>query len=245
MSSRKNDRLSRVERLVEKIAVEIRELREFQKETTEQIRELRELQKKTDELIRELRESQKKTDEQLREASRQIKELRESQKKADEQLRETGIQFCENDKKFDKVVDSWGMFVEYKLCPFAEEFLRKKGFSEILSAQRVKYGKDVDFGPLIISRKKKFILLISTRTHVRFREVNELLKDMKSFEFFMREDFPGYTLCGAIAGISFSKGAEKYAKRKGLILFKVSGEVMTAEEPKKLREIKIGKGNQK
>ncbi|GBD03930.1 hypothetical protein HRbin19_01231 [bacterium HR19] len=52
MPSKKNDRLSRVERLVEKIAVEIRELREFQKETTEQIRELKEAQKKTDEQLK-------------------------------------------------------------------------------------------------------------------------------------------------------------------------------------------------
>ncbi|GBD03926.1 hypothetical protein HRbin19_01227 [bacterium HR19] len=41
--------------------------------------------------------------------------------------------------------------------------------------------------------------------------------------------------------MTFGEGLEKYAKRKGLILFKVSGEVMTVEEPKKLREIKIGK----
>ncbi|GBD03448.1 hypothetical protein HRbin19_00733 [bacterium HR19] len=209
MPSRKNDRLSRVERLVEKIAVEIRQLREFQKETTEQ--------------IRELRESQKKTDEQLR--------------KTDEQLRKS-------DEKVNKITDSWGRFVEGMVSPSAEEFMRKKGFSDVRVHPRTKVsknGKNAEYDTLVVSRDKKFILLVSAKTYAKSRDVDDLLEDMKNFEYFMGEDFPGYTLCGAIAGISFGEGVEKYAKRKGLILFKVSGEVMTAEEPKKLKLIKIEK----
>jgi TolA-binding protein len=106
---RKIDRLSRVEKLVEKIVIEMIEPREFQRETTEQIRELRES-------IRELGESQKKTDEQLR--------------KTGEQTRKIGIQLCESDKKFNKVIDSWGIFVGDKVIPFAEEFLRKRAFQK-------------------------------------------------------------------------------------------------------------------
>jgi len=213
MPSKRNDRLSRVERLVEKIAVEIRELREFQRETTEQ--------------IRELRESQKKTDEQLR--------------KTDEQLRRS-------DEKVNKLTDSWGRFVEGMVSPSAEEFMRKKGFSDVHVTHRYKAsrdGKNAEYDTLVISRKGKIILLVSAKTHARSQDVDELLEDMRNFEFFMGDDYAGYTLCGAIAGMSFGEGVEKYAKRKGLIVFKVSGDTMRAEEPKKLKLIKIRKINQK
>jgi len=214
MPSKKNDRLSRVEKLVEKIAIEMRELREFQRETTEQIRELRELQKETD---RQLKEA----GEQIRELRESIRELGESQKKTDEQLRKTGeqtrkteIQLCESDKKFNKVIDSWGIFVGDKVIPFAEEFLRKKGFSEISSCERLKVlerGETADYGPIISSRKGKVILLVSAKTHARSQDVDELLEDMRNFEFFMGDDYAGYTLCcSAILGLLFFVGVVNY-----------------------------------
>jgi hypothetical protein len=64
--------------------------------------------------------------------------------------------------------------------------------------------------------------------------VDELLEDMKKFFFFL-EQYKGFKLMGAIAGIRFGKGADIYALRSGLIVMKPAGEIMQIREPKKIR----------
>jgi len=89
------------------------------------------------------------------------------------------------------------------VSPSAEEFMRKKGFSDVHVTHRYKAsrdGKNAEYDTLVIS-----ILLVSAKTHARSQDVDELLEDMRNFEFFMGDDYAGYTLCGAIAGMSFGE----------------------------------------
>jgi hypothetical protein len=83
-------------------------------------------------------------------------------------------------------------------------------------------------------KKEKVILLVSAKTKVSSRDVDELLEDMRKFFFFL-EEYKGYKLMGAIAGIRFGRGADIYALRSGLIVMKPAGEVMQIQEPKKIR----------
>ncbi len=207
----KKDRLERVERLIEQIAIEIRELKESQKKTDEQLR-------KTDAEIREFRELQ-----------------REAFKKTDKQIEETS-------RLVARLTDSWGRFVEGMVSPSVAEFIRKKGFRDIKVYHRLKVskdGKNAEYDTIVESPSAKLVVLASAKSHVSSRDVDELLRDMEKFEFFMGDKFKGYTLLGAIAGMSFGRGADTYAKRKGIIVFKVSGDVTHAEEPKRLKQIKI------
>ncbi len=76
--------------------------------------------------------------------------------------------------------------------------------------------------------------MVSAKTKVSSKDVDELLEDMKKFFFFL-EEYKGYKLMGAIAGIRFGRGADIYALRSGLIVMKPAGEVMQIQEPKKIR----------
>jgi len=57
---------------------------------------------------------------------------------------------------------------------------------------------------------------------------------MKKFFFFL-EQYKGFKLMGAIAGIRFGKDADIHALRSGVIVMKPEGEVMQIQEPKKIR----------
>lgn len=155
------------------------------------------------ESINELKESQKKTDEQLKRTDKQLK-------KTDEQLRET-------DKKLNKLTDGWGRFVEGMIEPSCIEFMRKKGFRITEAHPRLKVSKDggkAEYDLVVVT--EKVVLLVSAKVHVSSRDVDELKKDMKNFFDFLPR-YKGLELWGAIAGMSFGRGADKYALNSGFL----------------------------
>ena len=81
-------------------------------------------------------------------------------------------------------------------------------------------------------------MLVSAKTHVSSRDINELERDVKSLSFFMPE-LKGYKIMGAIAGISFGRGADKFAWRKGFIILKVSEDNFEIIEPRKLKVFEL------
>jgi hypothetical protein len=135
--------------------------------------------------------------------------------------------------------------------PSAIKFMEEKGFKVVgvyPEAKVSRDGENAEYDLYLVCvksnnnknkgnnnrKKEKVILLVSAKTKVSSRDVDELLEDMRKFFFFL-EEYKGYKLMGAIAGIRFGKGADIYALRSGLIVMKPAEEVMQIHEPKKIR----------
>ncbi|MFZ8802297.1 MAG: hypothetical protein ACO2PO_04800, partial [Candidatus Calescibacterium sp.] len=195
----------------------------FSEENERGFRELREIIAKTSERVDKTSEEVAKTSEEIRKLKTEISRL-------------TG---------------SWGEFVEGMIEPSAIKFMEEKGFKVVgvyPEAKVSREGENAEYDLYLVCeksnntknkgnnnrKKEKVILLVSAKTKVSSRDVDELLEDMRKFFFFL-EEYKGYKLMGSIAGIRFGRGADIYALRSGLIVMKTAGEVMQIQEPKKIR----------
>jgi predicted nuclease with TOPRIM domain len=180
--------------------------------------------------------------------SERIDRLSEENERGFKELRENIAETSEEIKKLktevSRLTGSWGEFVEGMIEPSAIKFMEEKGFKVIgvyPEAKVSRDGENAEYDLFLVCEKKiknrkkeKVILLVSAKTKVSSRDVDELLEDMKKFFFFL-EQYKGFKLMGAIAGIRFGKGADIYALRSGVIVMKPAGEVMQIQEPKKIR----------
>jgi predicted nuclease with TOPRIM domain len=239
-------RLSRID----KIEKALHELIEEGKITSKRIREISEENEKG---FRELREAIDKTSERLDRAYELAERAfaaaeRASQEvaRASEEVAKTSEEIKKLKTEISRLTGSWGEFVEGMIEPSAIKFMEQKGFKVVgvyPEAKVSRDGENAEYDLFLVCEKKiksrkkeKVILLVSAKTKVSSRDVDELLEDMKKFFFFL-EQYRGFKLMGAIAGIRFGKGADIYALRSGLIVMKPAGEVMQIQEPKKIRFI--------
>jgi predicted nuclease with TOPRIM domain len=217
IAKRKRNRLTRIDKIEEIIRRFSERIDRFSEENERGFRELREITARTSERVDKTSEEVAKTSEEIRKLKTEISRL-------------TG---------------SWGEFVEGMIEPSAIKFMEEKGFKVLQVHQEAKVsrnGMNAEYDLFLVceksnkknNKKEKVILLVSAKTKVSSRDVDELLEDMKNFFFFL-EEYKGYKLMGAIAGIRFGKGADIYALRSGLIVMKPAGEVMQIHEPKKIR----------
>ena len=125
--------------------------------------------------------------------------------------------------------------------PTAISYFRKKGLIPYQAHPRLKVsrnGRNAEYDLLLVAPERKTVMFVSAKTHVSSRDINELEEDIKSLSFFMPE-LKGYKVIGAIAGITFGKGADKFAQRKGFIILKVSEENFEIIEPKKVKVLRL------
>jgi predicted nuclease with TOPRIM domain len=178
------------------------------------------------------------------ENERGFRELRERVDKTSEEVAKTSEEIRKLKTEISRLTGSWGEFVEGMIEPSSIKFMEEKGFKVLQVHQEAKVsrnGMNAEYDLYLVceksnknNKKEKVILLVSAKTKVSSKDVDELLEDMKNFFFFL-EEYKGYKLIGAIAGIRFGKGADIYALRSGLIVMKPAGEVMQIHEPKKIR----------
>jgi len=203
---------------------------------------------KIEEALRKLIDEGEKVSKRIREISeeneRGFRELRERVSKTSEEVAKTSDEIRKLKTEISRLTGSWGEFVEGMIEPSAIKFMEEKGFKVLQVHQEAKVsrnGMNAEYDLYLVckksnknNKKEKVILLVSAKTKVSSKDVDELLEDMKKFFFFL-EEYKGYKLMGAIAGIRFGKGADIYALRSGLIVMKPAGEVMQIQEPKKIR----------
>jgi predicted nuclease with TOPRIM domain len=204
---------------------------------------------KIEEALRKLIEEGEKVSKRIKEISeeneRGFRELRERVNKTSEEVAKTSEEIRKLKTEISRLTGSWGEFVEGMIEPSSIKFMEEKGFKVIGIYAGAKFSKDgmnAEYDLFLVCEKKsnknnkkeKVILLVSAKTKVSSKDVDELLEDMKNFFFFL-EEYKGYKLMGAIAGIRFGRGADIYALRSGLIVMKPAGEVMQIQEPKKIR----------
>jgi len=178
------------------------------------------------------------------ENERGFRELRERVSKTSEEVAKTSEEIRKLKTEISRLTGSWGEFVEGMIEPSAIKFMEEKGFKVVgvyPEAKVSRDGENAEYDLYLVcekpnknNKKEKVILLVSAKTKVSSKDVDELLEDMRKFFFFL-EEYKGYKLMGAIAGIRFGRGADIYALRSGLIVMKPAGEVMQIQEPKKIR----------
>jgi predicted nuclease with TOPRIM domain len=178
------------------------------------------------------------------ENERGFRELRERVSKTSEEVAKTSEEIRKLKTEISRLTGSWGEFVEGMIEPSAIKFMEEKGFKVVgvyPEAKVSRNGMNAEYDLYLVcekpnknNKKEKVILLVSAKTKVSSKDVDELLEDMRKFFFFL-EEYKGYKLMGAIAGIRFGRGADIYALRSGLIVMKPAGEVMQIQEPKKIR----------
>jgi DNA repair exonuclease SbcCD ATPase subunit len=246
MKMKRQKRLSRIDK-IEKIIQRLSErIERFSKENEKGFRELRETIAKLSERLDRAYELSERAfaaaDRAFAAADRASQEVA----KASEEIRKLKTEVS-------RLTGSWGEFVEGMIEPSAIKFMEEKGFKVIGVYPEAKVSRDgmnAEYDLYLICeksnnnknkgnnnrKKEKVILLVSAKTKVSSRDVDELLEDMRKFFFFL-EQYKGFKLIGAIAGIRFGKGADLYALRSGLITMKPSGEVMEIHEPKKPKVI--------
>jgi hypothetical protein len=239
MKMKRQKKLSRIDK-IEKIIQRLSErIERFSKENEKGFRELRETIAKLSERVDRAYELSERAFAAADRASQEVA-------KASEEIRKLKTEVS-------RLTGSWGDFVEGMIEPSAIKFMEEKGFKVVgvyPEAKVSRDGENAEYDLYLICeksnnnknkgnnnrKKEKVILLVSAKTKVSSRDVDELLEDMRKFFFFL-EQYKGFKLIGAIAGIRFGKGADLYALRSGLITMKPAGEVMEIQEPKKLKVI--------
>jgi ElaB/YqjD/DUF883 family membrane-anchored ribosome-binding protein len=209
------------------------------------------IEKALQKLIEEGEKVSKRIKEISEENERGFRELRERVNKTSEEVAKTSEEIRKLKTEISRLTGSWGEFVEGMIEPSAIKFMEEKGFKVVgvyPEAKVSRDGENAEYDLYLVCvksnnnknkgnnnrKKEKVILLVSAKTKVSSRDVDELLEDMRKFFFFL-EEYKGYKLMGAIAGIRFGKGADIYALRSGLIVMKPAEEVMQIQEPKKIR----------
>ena len=191
-----SERLDRIEKNMEELFRGIRELREFQKETSQQIRELREFQMQTEKEIRELRESQKETENFLKEVMRGIRELRI-------QLGDIGL-----------VQGEIGEELFYRNL---KSMFKKRGMVFNSVRRNLRKSRD-DREYDIVATNGTQVLVVEVKNKLRRRHIDQFLEERLP-EF--KEKFPQYKdkeLLGAVGGLVVKDDVARYAERKGLFV---------------------------
>jgi uncharacterized coiled-coil protein SlyX len=260
MNMKRQKRLSRIDK-IEKIIQRLSErIERFSKENEKGFRELRETIAKLSERVDRTSETVDKLSERVDRAY----ELSErafaaadrafaAADRASQEVAKASEEIKKLKTEISRLTGSWGEFVEGMIEPSAIKFMEEKGFKVVgvyPEAKVSRDGENAEYDLYLVCeksnnnkskgnnnrKKEKVILLVSAKTKVSSRDVDELLEDMRKFFFFL-EQYKGFKLIGAIAGIRFGKGADLYALRSGLITMKPAGEVMEIHEPKKLKVI--------
>jgi uncharacterized coiled-coil protein SlyX len=260
MKMKRQKKLSRIDK-IEKIIQRLSErIERFSKENEKGFRELRETIAKLSERVDRTSETVDKLSERVDRAY----ELSDrafaaadrafaAADRASQEVAKASEEIRKLKTEVSRLTGSWGEFVEGMIEPSAIKFMEEKGFKVIgiyPEAKVSRDGENAEYDLYLICeksnnnkskgnnnrKKEKVILLVSAKTKVSSRDVDELLEDMRKFFFFL-EQYKGFKLIGAIAGIRFGKGADLYALRSGLITMKPAGEVMEIHEPKKLKVI--------
>jgi hypothetical protein len=154
----------------------------------------------------------------------------------DSRINKLSVEVDKVNKSVADLTGSWGWFVEGMTAPSAVKYIQDKGFkiTEVFRRLNVsKNGMSAEYDSVVITRQK-IILVVSVKSRAKSRDIDELLEDIDNFFYFF-EHYKKYKLIGAIAGMSFGNGIEKYALRKGLVVMKPSGEIFQVHEPKKVK----------
>jgi len=192
---------------------------EFLLKVGEEIRELRES-------IRELREGDRELRERDRELRERNRELQEYLRKMEEERRRESLETERKIRELSNLFTTqWGKLVEALVEPGAVNLFRQRGIKVRRSARRIEVedeeGRKIAEYDIFLENDRE-VVIIEVKTTVKKEEVDELLKKLDEFKK-LNPKYEKYQVYGAIAGITFDEGVDRYAYKKGLFVLKSEG----------------------
>jgi hypothetical protein len=143
-------------------------------------------------------------------------------------FKETDRQFRETDLKFSQLytmfTSNWGKLMESLIEPSAHKLFKNRGIDVSQSFSNIKVEKknlEAEFDIVLANGDEVVVMEVKTTFTTTF--VDEFLEKLNRF----REYFPIFAdkkIYGAVAGIKYDQGSDKYALRKGFFVVKNSGE---------------------
>jgi hypothetical protein len=192
---------------------------------------------KLSEEIKELRELVKERDKRL---EKLFKETEKLFKDTDRRFKETDKQFKETDKKIKELSNlfttQWGKLVEALVEPGAVNLFRERGIDVRYTARRIevedeKRRKIAEYDIVLVNDKE--VVIIEVKTTVKKEDVDYFLEKLAKVREHLRSLVKDKKVYGAVAGISFDEGVDRYAYRSGLFVLKSEGGIIRiANDPK-------------
>ena len=188
--------------------------------------------------IEELKKLSKETDRQLKETDRQLKETDRQLKETDKKLEKY---FKETDKKIKELTNlfttQWGRLIEALVEPGVLELFQKWGIKVKYTSRRIEIEDEMRRRIMEIDlflENDVEGVIVEVKNFVKKEDVDELLEKLDRFKE-VRPKYREYRLYGAIAGINFAKGVDKYAYRKGLFVLKSKGGLIEIANDEKFK----------
>jgi len=172
----------------------------------------------------------------LEKLGQEIAELKESLR---EQSREIDWRFKETDREIRRTsrevrrlsklfTTQWGKLVEALVEPGAVNLFRERGIQGRRTARRIEVedekGRKVAEFDIFLENDDELVV-IEVKTTVKKEDVDYLLEKLSR----LKEWCPRYKGCriyGAVAGISFEEGVDRYAYRQGLFVLRSEGGII-------------------
>jgi hypothetical protein len=141
------------------------------------------------------------------------------------QLAETRRQSEATDRKLERLIGKWGIFVENVIAPGIPRVFqeRKIEITHVSNRNKAKKnGKQMEID--IIGKNGEYVVAVSVKSTLGVDDVEEHLDDLAHF----KEFFPDYAdkkLLGAVAGIEIVGKADRFAYQNGLFVIGQSGDM--------------------
>lgn len=161
---------------------------------------------------------------------KEIEALVMAQKRTDEQLRKTEKVIENLGKQIGNLTDGWGRFVEGIVEPSVHKCFKPFGIdikTTSMNLQSHVDGKTLEVDILATGKLKreKVVLFIEVKSSLGIRDIQRCERELAQFFNFF-DEYKGYKLLAAVAGVRFHKHAKEYAMKRGFYVLAPSDEVM-------------------
>ncbi len=208
---------------------EILELPTLVREIAESVQELAEAQKRTEQRLEELAAAQQRSEERLTRLESAVAELAEAQKRTEAWVRE----LAQAQRKLGKAVGALqtavGATVEEEAASVVEVVLQRKGYRILKPAYSPPLDGEIDVVlPLEDPSGRKLWAVVEAKARLTYRDVRSWSQRMHEplwHQKLAKKGIIGPYLAYAY-GIRMDIGTEEAAKKTGVGLLKIDGEIL-------------------
>ena len=190
------------------------------------------------ELVKEVWLMWKETDKRFKETDKRFKETDEKIRRLSEDTERKIKELSEEIKKVMGLFTSqWGRLVEALVEPGSLQLFKERGIKVNKTSKRIKLEDEegnIVMEIDILLENEEVAVVTEVKTQVKVEDVKEFLEKLKKFKKY----FPRYKemrVYGAIAGIEFEEGSDRYAYKQGLFVLKFKEGIIKIANDKKFK----------